>query len=67
MYGMSQSLNVSVANAVILYEAERQRKAKGMYNAPSLPQDLIEKTLKKWAYEDIIEKDLRRSRHKPGD
>ena len=54
MYGMSQSLNVSVANAVILYEAERQRKTKGMYDTPSLPQDLIEKTLKKWAYEDII-------------
>jgi len=54
MYGMSQSLNVSVANAIILYEAERQRKAKGMYDIPSLPQDLIEKTLKKWAYEDII-------------
>ena len=54
MYGMSQSLNVSVANAVILYEAQRQRKEKGMYNTPSLPQDLIEKTLKKWAYEDII-------------
>ena len=54
MYGMSQSLNVSVANAIMLYEAERQRKAKGMYNKPQLPQEIIEKTLKKWAYEDII-------------
>jgi tRNA (guanosine-2'-O-)-methyltransferase len=26
MYGMSQSLNVSVANAVMLYEAQRQRQ-----------------------------------------
>ena len=65
MYGMSQSLNVSVANAVILYEAERQRKAKGMYDTSSLPQDLVKKTLKKWAYDDIIEKELRRVRHKP--
>jgi tRNA (guanosine-2'-O-)-methyltransferase len=65
MYGMSQSLNVSVANAVILYEAQRQRAAKGMYETPSLPQDIIEKTLKKWAYDDIIEKELRRTRHKP--
>lgn len=65
MYGMSQSLNVSVANAVILYEAQRQRAAKGMYDTPSLPQELIEKTLKKWAYDDIIEKELRRVRHKP--
>jgi len=54
MYGMSQSLNVSVANAVILYEAQRQRSIKGMYDKPSLPDDLIEKTLKKWAYDDII-------------
>ena len=65
MYGMSQSLNVSVANAVILYEAQRQRSLKGMYNTPSLPNDIIEKTLKKWAYDDIIEKELRRVRHKP--
>jgi len=64
MYGMSQSLNVSVANAVILYEAQRQREAKGMYDTPSLPEDLIQKTLKKWAYDDIIEKELRRVRHK---
>jgi len=56
MYGMSQSLNVSVANAVILYEAQRQRAAKGMYDKPSLPPEIIEKTLRKWAYEDIINK-----------
>jgi len=56
MYGMSQSLNVSVANAVMLYEAQRQRSSKGMYDKPSLPPELIEKTLKKWAYDDIIRK-----------
>ena len=56
MYGMSQSLNVSVANAVILYEAQRQRSLKGMYDTPSLPQEIIEKTLKKWAYDDIVKK-----------
>lgn len=60
MFGMSQSLNVSVANAVILYEAQRQRAIKGMYETPSLSNELIEKTLKKWAYDDIIEKELRR-------
>ena len=65
MQGMSQSLNVSVANAVILYEAQRQRALKGMYDTPSLPKELIKKTLKKWAYDDIIEKELRRVRHKP--
>ena len=62
MYGMSQSLNVSVANAVILYEAQRQRANKGMYDKPQLSQEIIEETLKKWAYDDIIEEKLRKSR-----
>ncbi len=34
MYGMVQSLNVSVATAIILYEAQRQRENANMY-APS--------------------------------
>ncbi|RTZ58745.1 MAG: tRNA (guanine-N2)-dimethyltransferase [Gammaproteobacteria bacterium] len=55
MYGMAQSLNVSVATAVILYEAQRQRSQKGMYNKPQLTVEEIKKILKKWAYEDIIE------------
>ncbi len=32
MFGMVQSLNVSVASAVVLYEAARQRFAKDMYS-----------------------------------
>ncbi len=36
MVGMVQSLNVSVANAVVLYEAQRQRKAAGMYDNPKI-------------------------------
>lgn len=32
MVGMVQSLNVSVASAVTLYEAQRQRQAAGMYD-----------------------------------
>lgn len=32
MHGMTQSLNVSVACALILYEAERQRRAAGRYD-----------------------------------
>ena len=54
MYGMAQSLNVSVATAVILYEAERQRSQKGFYNKPQLTLEEIKKILQKWAYEDII-------------
>jgi len=36
MLGMVQSLNVSVATAVILFEAQRQRRAAGCYDRPSL-------------------------------
>ncbi len=32
MYGMIQSLNVSVSAAICVYEALRQRESKGMYN-----------------------------------
>lgn len=35
MRGMVQSLNVSVAAAIILHEAQRQRAAAGMYARPS--------------------------------
>ncbi len=54
MYGMVQSLNVSVATGVLLYEAQRQREEKGMYSKPSLTDIEIEKILQKWAYEDVI-------------
>jgi len=54
MYGMAQSLNVSVATAVILYEAERQRSLKGIYEKPQLSLEEIKQILRKWAYEDII-------------
>jgi tRNA (guanosine-2'-O-)-methyltransferase len=37
--GMAQSLNISVAAAVTLYEAYRQRNAKGMYNE-NVPQTM---------------------------
>lgn len=54
MFGMVQSLNVSVATGVILYEAQRQRYEKGMYERPSLSNEEIEEILRKWAYEDVI-------------
>ncbi len=56
MYGMSQSLNASVATAVILYEAQRQRQKAGMYDKPQLSNEKIEETIKKWAYDDLYEK-----------
>lgn len=39
MLGMVQSLNVSVAAAVILFEAQRQRLAAGLYDEPRLSAD----------------------------
>ncbi len=38
MLGMVQSLNVSVAAAVILFEAQRQRRDAGMYDSQRLPE-----------------------------
>ncbi len=49
MQGMVQSLNVSVAAAVILYEAFRQRLAAGCYDAPSLPADELERLAAVWS------------------
>ncbi|SET41417.1 tRNA (guanosine(18)-2'-O)-methyltransferase TrmH [Thalassotalea agarivorans] len=39
MVGMVQSLNVSVACAVVLYEAQRQRQLAGMYDTPSIDEE----------------------------
>ncbi len=62
MYGMVQSLNVSVATGVILYEAERQRKACGLYEkGPRLSPEEIENILYHWAYERVL-KDKARGR-----
>ncbi|HAS62618.1 MAG TPA: tRNA (guanosine(18)-2'-O)-methyltransferase TrmH [Vibrio sp.] len=47
MMGMVQSLNVSVASAIILYEAQRQRQEVGMYDNEKSPldEDVIHRTL----------------------
>lgn len=48
MYGMVQSLNVSVAAAVILYEAMRQRQAMGSYEASSFSDHRLEELYADW-------------------
>lgn len=48
MRGMIQSLNVSVATAVVLYEAQRQRAAKGMYEKSELEDKELENLIDKW-------------------
>ncbi len=53
MFGMVQSLNVSVAAATILFEAQRQRLVAGMYDAPQLsPEDLARHAFE-WGYPDL--------------
>ena len=46
MYGMVQSLNVSVSVAVCIYEALRQRELKGMYNKSSYSKTELKDKLK---------------------
>lgn len=48
MVGMVQSLNVSVASAVCLYEAFRQRLAVGAYDAPRLPAEDLSAMEQDW-------------------
>lgn len=48
MRGMIQSLNVSVATAVSLYEVQRQREEKGMYDKSELNNNELESIIDKW-------------------
>jgi len=50
MLGMVHSLNVSVASALMLFEAARQRAAAGMYDDSRIPPDEFESRLFEWAY-----------------
>lgn len=52
MMGMIQSLNVSVACAVALYEVVRQRLYAGDYGAPKLSSDRLAALLKEWAMKE---------------
>jgi tRNA (guanosine-2'-O-)-methyltransferase len=49
MFGMIQSLNVSVATAVILFEIVRQRIASGQYDESKYSAAELTKLLKVWA------------------
>ena len=50
MLGMVPSLNVSVAAAVILFEAQRQRRAAGLYDRPSLSARERNDRTVRWLY-----------------
>jgi tRNA (guanosine-2'-O-)-methyltransferase len=49
MVGMVQSLNISVACSVCLYEAFRQKQLAGHYHTPQLPNQLREAYLTDWS------------------
>ncbi|MCO7224577.1 tRNA (guanosine(18)-2'-O)-methyltransferase TrmH [Pleionea sp. CnH1-48] len=59
MVGMVQSLNVSVAAALVLYEAQRQRKDAGMYGKRTIADDVAERLTFEWLHDDIKEFCLR--------
>ncbi len=50
MGGMVESFNVSVAAALILYEAHRQREAAGMYRSLRIDEDIYRRTLFEWTH-----------------
>ena len=55
MYGMVQSLNVSVAASILLFEAIRQRDLIGLlpHNGEGIDQQQYQKTLFEWTYPEI--------------
>ncbi len=54
MQGMVQSLNVSVATALVLYEAQRQIENAGMYDTPQMTQEKADEIKDAWVYRDTI-------------
>lgn len=53
MRGLAASLNVSVAAALFLYEAARQREAAGLYESCRLSTEQFTRTLFEWCHPDI--------------
>jgi len=53
MLGMVQSLNVSVATAIILYEAQRQREAAGLYQQRQIDHAICEELRFKWLHPEV--------------
>jgi tRNA (guanosine-2'-O-)-methyltransferase len=58
MMGMAESLNISVACAVTLFEAMRQRKLAGMFDTPSTDIGEMRRTLSQWLDRDDRDPDL---------
>lgn len=65
MMGMVESLNVSVAAALLLYEARRQREVAGMYDMPRISPTAAERILFEWAHPRVAEVYRREGRRYP--
>ncbi len=65
MQGMVDSLNVSVAAATILFEAQRQRLAAGLYDHCRLDSQTYRRTLFEWTQPKIAEYCRRHGRDYP--
>ena len=52
--GIIRSLNISVACAVSIYEAYRQKELAGHYAQPSLPADQMNSLLTEWGFKEDI-------------
>ena len=50
--GIIQSLNISVACAVSIYEAHRQKKQAGHYQQASLPKSRMNELMAEWGFAD---------------
>ncbi len=50
--GIIQSLNISVACAVSIYEAYRQKDKAGHYTTPSLPKPTMDILLNEWVFKE---------------
>ncbi|TQV88791.1 tRNA (guanosine(18)-2'-O)-methyltransferase TrmH [Aliikangiella coralliicola] len=53
MLGMVQSLNVSVASALILYEAQRQRELANLYQSQQIDQEVFDRLRFEWLHPQV--------------
>lgn len=65
MRGMVHSLNVSVAAALVLFEAARQREAAGLYDRSRLGPEEFDRTLFEWAYPSVASRRRRQGKRYP--
>lgn len=65
MLGMVESLNVSVATALILYEAMRQREVGGFYEKCSLDGEAIKARAFEWMHPEVADYCRRQGRAYP--